>query len=392
MNKPLIITIGIVILLLVLGVWVYLMLFGTPNEKGEVFTNLGFDLGQQSTTVTPPLNTQPLDTLVDTQSSEKLRQLTTRPVAGYAFATTTLDEQTVRYVERGTGHIYEINLETGQEEVLSRTTIPKVVEAVFSPNKNTIALTSYEGYITSVFVGTITKDQTLTGIQLEPNAKNIAFENTGELLYSVSSGGATKGYTHNLSRQTKGEQFTFNYTNLDVGWGNGLSKTYLSTKPAHNLEGFIYSTSNNILTPVIPSHYGLSAFYNNDYIIATYITGDLYNSVAVTPTGATSPLPITTLKEKCVFNAFSSSHLWCAAPIESSDGTFVENWYKGIETSKDFLWLVSITDGSAQLYADMEELSGRMIDVKEIQINSAGDTLSFVNKLDQTLWSFDLAQ
>ncbi len=393
MNRPLLITIGIVIILLVLGVWVYLMLFGTPDNTDEIFTNLGFNIASQVTTVTPPpIDTQPLENLVDTQSSDKLRQLTMRSVAGFTFAVNSNNEQTIRYIERGTGHMYEINLATGVEEIISRTTFPKTATAVFSHDADTVSLTSHQGYITNVFVGTLTRDQSLTGIQLEPNAKNIAFADTGEILYTVSQENTTIGYKHNLSTETRVEKFSFNFINLDVGWGGDLDDVYLATKPAHNLEGFIYTTNNNILTPAMPSFYGLSAFYSNEYIIATYVHNQTSISVAIDDDGQITTLPIIALKEKCVFDAYSNHYLWCAAPIEFVDDKFVENWYKGTETSEDFLWLVDIQDGSAKLYADMKEISGRTIDIKEIQINNVGDTISFINKLDQTLWLVDLIQ
>ena len=54
MNRALVITVGIVIIIIVLGVWVYLMLFGTPEKTGDVFTNLGFEISQQDTTIAPP--------------------------------------------------------------------------------------------------------------------------------------------------------------------------------------------------------------------------------------------------------------------------------------------------------------------------------------------------
>jgi len=392
MNRAVFITIGIVIILLTLGVWIYLMLFGTPKETGEVFTNLGFDLGQQQTTVAPPLSNQPLDTLVDTQSSEKLRQLTTRPVAGFAFATTTKNEPTIRYVEKGTGHVYEINLKIGEEKTLSVTTVPKVVKATFSPNKNTIAFVSYENYITKVFVGSFDRDQTVSGIDLEPGAENITFTENEELLYTIAKNGSTKGYKHNLFKQVRSEQFSFNYENIDISWGKGIDKTYITTKPAHTHKGYIYSIRNNILTPVIPALYGLTTFNNNTYTIASYVQQSSYISAAVDSKGSFSILPILTLKEKCTFDSYSDSHLWCAAPTEASDGAFIENWYKGIKTSQDHLWLVSITDGSAQLYGNLKKLSGRTLDVKDIQINTIGNALAFINKLDDTLWLFDLTK
>lgn len=390
MNRALIITVGIIIIILVLGIWIYLMLFGTPKDGGEVFANLGFDLSQQSTTITPPVDSTPLDTLVDTQSNIALRQLTTRPVAGFAFASTSAG-QAVRYVERGTGHVYEINLESGVENILSRTTIPKVSGAVFSPDANTVALTSYEDYTSSVFVGTIGGNTNLIGVSLQPNAKNIAFSSDNELLYTVSLHGTTKGFVHNLSTLAQSELFSMNYTNLDIGWGSGLDSIYLSTKPSQELEGFIYTTKNNILTPVTPSAYGLSALFSNNFIVTTSIREGSYVSVAIDDAKTAHDLPILTLKEKCVFDAHSPNHIWCAAPVGNTSASFVEDWYKGVVISEDYLWLVDITKKTAQLYADPKSLTGRSIDVKDINSNTEGNVLTFTNKMDHTLWLYDLS-
>ena len=391
MNRPLIITIGIVVILLVLGVWVYLMLFGTPEESDDVFSNLGFEFNSQGTTIAPPANTTPLDSLVDTQSSEKLRQLTTRPVAGFAFASTSVGD-TIRYVERGTGHVYEINLESGEEEILSRTTIPQVSSAVFSPGASTIAFTSYNNYQSDVFVGTIGEETNIVGITLQPNAQNIAFSSDSEILYSVAQGNSTTGYRHDIQTFAQTEVFSFNYTNLDVAWGGNLTDVYLSTKPAHDFEGFIYRTQNDILTPATFSAYGLSALIADHSMITTYIANGSYTSAVVTRDGNFNTLPILAMKEKCVFDAFSTSYAWCAAPLETGSPTFVEDWYKGTMTSEDYLWLVDTNSQSAQLYANPTDLAGRAIDIKDIAVNAQGNMLSFTNKIDQTLWVFDLVK
>ena len=55
MNKPLIFTIAITVVLLIAGIWVYLMLFGSPQNTGEVFTNLGFQPNNQPVVAQPPL-------------------------------------------------------------------------------------------------------------------------------------------------------------------------------------------------------------------------------------------------------------------------------------------------------------------------------------------------
>lgn len=390
MNRALIITIGIIIILLVLGVWVYLMLFGTPEKGGDVFANLGFELNQQETTIVPPVNNQPLETLVDTQSKDVLRQLTTRPVAGFAFASTT-NGQTIRYVERGTGHVFEINLDTGTETTLSRTTVPKVSNAVFSPDANTVALTSYNTYRSNVFVGTIRNEENLTGISLQPGAEDISFSSDNEILYTISTDNTTKGYLHNLDTLVQSELFSMNYTNLDVSWGGDLDSIYLTTKPSGEFEGFIYTTKNNILTPEAFSAYGLSALFSNEFILTTYTEDKVYKSSVVNPDGSVSTLPLISLKEKCVFDVYNPNYVWCGAPIQLTSSSFVEDWYKGTVISDDNLWLVDISKQTAQLYANPESLTGRSIDVNNISINSNGGLLSFTNKKDQTLWLYDLS-
>jgi len=388
MNRPLIITIGIVVVLLVLGLWVYLLLFGAPKSSGEVFSNLGFTIAQQEVTITPPANIPLPTTTVDT-TGEALRQLTTRPVAGFTLLNTA-SSSVVRYIERGTGHMYEIDLSTGKEIALSRTTVPKTAEAVFNATGATVALTSHDQYQTNVFVGTLGEAINLEGIQLQPGAKNIAFASDEDVLYTVTTNGTTQGYRHNIETLSQTELFAFNYTNIDMGWGGDLAQIYLATKPAYNLEGYIYTTEGGILTPAAPSAYGLSALYSNDELITTFTRGGTYTSVVQTKEGQQRQLPILALKEKCVFDTFTTNFIWCAAPLSTSNPQFVENWYKGITTSVDHLWLVDTQGGEAQLYANFEDLSGRTIDVSSISINNTGTALSFTNKLDHTLWLYDL--
>jgi WD40 repeat protein len=388
MNRALIITVGIVIIILVLGVWIYLMLFGTPEKGGDVFTNLGFEVSQQDTTITPPVDNTPLETLVDTQSNDALRQLTTRPIAGFVFSSTSIGTS-VRYAERGTGHIYEIDIATGGETILSGTTLPKASKAVFSPDTNTIALSAYNDNQSNVFVGTLGEEGNIVGISLQPGAENIAFSSNTEVLYTISADGTTKGYRHDINTLVQAELFSMNYTNLDVGWGSTLDTTYLATKPSQELEGFIYTVKSNSLTPATFSAYGLSALFDNDYILTTYIKEGSYASTMVNAEGILQDLPILALKEKCVFSQVNKNYLWCGAPIQSNTTSYVEDWYKGTITSEDYLWRVNVSLQTAELKANPVQLTGRNIDIKTIGINPDGTLLSFINKTDHTLWLFD---
>ena len=102
---------GGTILFLLIGFWVYSFLYGSPTNGDSVFTNLGI-FGQNNTEeIITPLVIEENPT-VDV-ATERLRQLTTKPVIGARIvdlASTTV----MRYVEAGTGHIFDIDLVSGQ--------------------------------------------------------------------------------------------------------------------------------------------------------------------------------------------------------------------------------------------------------------------------------------
>lgn len=387
MNRPLIITIGIAILLLILGIWLYLFLFGTPDDSGEVFANLGFTPGGQQTTITPPEDSAPIEALVDTTTG-KLRQLTTRPVAGF-MATTTATGEAVRYAERGTGHVYEIDLATGVETIISRTTIPQTAEAVFAPNATAVALTAYANYSSQSMVGTI-ENGALTNVALEPGAENIAFLDDSTVLYTIVRDGATTGYRQSLSNSSRSEVFTFNFTNLDVGWGRELSETYIATKPAANLSGFVYTIVDNTVTPATASARGLSAFYHNEALVASYQVENEFVSAYAPKVGSRVKLPVLALKEKCTFDAFNPTYVWCGAGISTVSGDTVAAWYKGTYQFSDNLWLIDLKNQSAALSVSPPVEIGRSLDMVDLQINTTGTAIMFKHKNDQTLWLYDV--
>lgn len=388
MNRALLITIGIAILLVILGIWVYLMLFGAPKSGEEVFTNLGFSLTPQSTTISnPPEDSSSIEDLVDTNTGS-FRQLTTRPVAGFA-ASSTPGGQIVRYAERGTGHIYEIDMGTGAENIISRTTIPQVARALFAPNANTVALTSFENYTNRVVIGTIASDS-LKNTSLEPGADNLAYTQAGDVLYTIVRDGATTGYEQDLSTETRREIFTFNFTNLDVAWGGELAKTYLTTKPATNLEGFIYTITNNAVTPAAPSALGLSALVHKELLVTTARGQNGATSIAQYPDGTRFELPIVALKEKCVVDVSNNDYLWCAAPLAINTASYLDDWYTGTLQSNDELWLVDIKKKTAELVASPSTILKRPLDITDLRLNSDNTQLLFKNKVDQTLWLYDL--
>ena len=143
MKKQIIIFSGIVIIFTLLLVWVYLLFFGTPKSSEQVINDLGF--GDGDAEILNNTIGSSTESMINT-NRPKLRQLTTKPVAGFneILATNTEKLPTIYYVEMGTGHIYSINLDSGEETRISATTmagtniasITNTGEYVIMGNKN----------------------------------------------------------------------------------------------------------------------------------------------------------------------------------------------------------------------------------------------------------------
>ena len=390
MNRPLLIVLGIVLILLIVAVWVYLIFFGTPKNSAEVFTNLGFQHTSQPVTITPPTATTTPSAPVATSSPATpiLKQLTKRAVAGYTYIEASSSSSTIiRYVEKGTGHIYQIDPTSLQETLISGTTIPAVSSAVFSPNGKIVAFTSYDGYTAKVFVGTIGSSQNVTGVDLPPNAKNVAFKNNHTVYYTIATNGTIHGYEQDLAARSQTELFAVNFTNFKVFWGNGLTKIYLVTKPASDFQSFIYTVRNNQLTPVGEPHYDLTARPTNDRILESYANNNNYTASVFDETAnEIIHLPIRSLSDKCMFDPVIHDYVWCAAQLLGSSQNYLTDWYKGTVRSDDYIWRINLSTQEASLYANPHKLMNTSLDVENMMSDPYGESAIFTNKTDSSLW------
>lgn len=387
MQRPLIITIGIVIILFILGLWAYLLLFGAPKGASEVFTNLGvIPKTEESVKVVEPIASTTAEVQLSLTGAE-LQQLTTRAVAGYSFMSG--DDTLLRYAERGTGHVYQIDLVRGIETQVSPTTIPQIVDAVFSKNAAAVAFTSFEGYEKVISVAILPHDdqgETVV-IKLPQGADNIAFKDDRTALFSITEGNKTKGYSYDLDKLTQREVFTADIGDAEVLWGENYSRIYIETKPTQYLQGYLYTISNNLLTPIVEGKKGLRSYIDDVNVLISYVTNNKYITSWIHD-GTEIRQGMIMLKEKCAFNPRKENSVWCAAPLGVQSASYLENWYKGTLTSKDSLWLVDIGTQSSVLTADLSTLAGRTLDVTGITLNQGGSLLIFNNKIDQTLWLY----
>jgi hypothetical protein len=384
MKKKIFITLGVILTLLIVGVWAYLFTFGTPKDSAEIFANFG--LGGGGEDVTPLPESATIDTADTTTAGapQALKQLTTRPVAGAVF---TNAGDGVRYVEQGTGHVYSIDLVSGVETLISGTTLPGTREALFSKNGELVAITLFDGSKLKTLVGEIGKDgtQNFSGVALPQGASEIYFSNaTNTLMYALKGTSGTSGYSYNTKKETGTQLFSIPLRDIHVLWeGNQI---YVYTVPTGDQIGYLYKIVKNDLMYVTEGGEGLlGSLFNNNPIVTKTTESGLMSS-AITPQGETL-LPIVTIPEKCIS---SEAFLYCATPRDlGNTQAFPDNWYKGVVSYSDTLWEINVADGEATALSNFELESGRQIDVSKIGISEDETRLYFINKNDNALWMFD---
>ena len=390
MKKGLLIFIGAFILISLIAIWAYLFFFGTPKSTDDVFANLGIgDTIERSELEdsTP----EPVAQIETPVPKKPLRQLTVRPAAGF-FVPDIYEPTSIRYVERGTGHIFEVEIATGNEMPITKFTVPQVVEAVFSPKGTSVIFTTYVDNVRNSFVGVLGNasgtTELVNNIPLPPKADNVSYLDEQTILYTITTPAGTAGYRYHLDSQTQIQLFTIPLNSITMLWGNGLDSIYLYTKPTRLLEGFAYRVENNTLYRVGTGARGLMYFRNNTTEMRT--TADLHDIYSEFTFGtSTVRTPVPFLPEKCAFIDSEAQIFWCGSSMEKLDPTFVEAWYKGELSSPDGLWRIDAATGNMAMVSDLGLESGREIDIQSIATSKLGHLVFFTNKLDGTIWLFD---
>jgi len=386
MKKNILILIGILIILIVFGVWAYLFMYGKPTNTDEIFAQFGLGGDDATPVINPELSSVDVGSISNDSARQKLKQLTTRPVAGAVFSTSS-----IRYVEQGTGHVYEIDLQNGAEQLVSGTTIPQTTEATFSKDGEYVAITSYILSGKKTIVGTISQnengDGSTEGVTLPLGATEIQFGTApGTIQYLMRDTSGSLGYSYNIKKETSTQLFNIVLRDVHVLWGEPI---YVYTTPTSQQEGNLYKVSKNNLVYVAEGETGLIAFRYDEGVLLTTLASKNEQYFALTNDGKQISQSFPSLPEKCVQNPAKARSVYCSIPFTIDTAEFPDDWYKGTISYSDLLWSIDIETGEATGLSEFLLESGREIDVSQIGTNDTGTYIWFINKNDNTLWMFD---
>lgn len=390
-RKKLIIIFATTLIILLAGsLWLYSLLNGRPQLADETFSN--FPWGNNNT------DEYILDDYLPTNEfpqinldGPSLRQLTFRPVIGYSELNQS-DIRIMRYVEAGTGHVYDINLETGQEDRVANITIPNAHEALVSQSGELVIVRSGHTSTSEIKVLTF-QNKEIFESTLPYTIINMTLNADDSLIYTARS---EQGLAINELSVIGGESrviFSTPFISANIGWSiANIRPYYVYTKPASELLGYAYEINeqgNLIRLPFIGK--GLTIIHTGDYIIYSHLVNNNYRSFIYNrTTGETTNAPIVMLPEKCGVSTASQSTIFCGHKLTNYDHRFPDNWYKGITTYDDSLWAVELNIGSAIQLVNPETITGRQLDLINVTNSLDGQMVYFLNRTDKTLWVYEI--
>ncbi len=403
MNRNITLILSAVVVVILLAIWLYLMFFSTSNTQDPIEGDGTFsefsDLGEDAPSGGEDVPSGEADYGSDATESEGydpdiLRQLTTKNVVGYReieIASTTH----IIFMESGVGHVYSINLETGEEARISATTIPNARAASFSSN-GLVAAVKTGGSIginpvSLAYIDLETNSLESTELELvEAAVGQFEFTPNDELLYTTVNNSSVVARAFDLSSQSSETLFSTPFREAFVDFGSDIDGPhYFWPKTSHLLEGFVYKVSGGSFTRLPVDGFGLSANTFDELVLASYRDGSdlvttLYNNTLSEP----KLLETALIPDKCVA---SDKSLYCALPKNTTlQYKDIDQWFQGVESFTDNLWLIS--DESNQELIDITGHSGRNVDVKNGTIGNTSNDWYFQNKLDNTLWIYELSR
>ncbi len=383
----------ILLALALLGYYFILKTNGnTPSGKKPFFGNL-FPFGNNEVVTEAPFTGTP-EIAPNTETGtfdQVVRLISNEPVAGSVFVASSTKGTVIRYIEKATGHVFDVPASENTNLRVSNTTIPQIYRALFTENgdgfiaqyvKNTDVIETMYGKIVDginekIVVGTILS-RNITSFAVSPNGRTVF------TLEKTQSG--SEGYT-----------MLPNGTNKKLVWNSPLrefipqfisdSHVGLQSKPHTSSYGILFdvNTGNAAKSVLVGNQINLTTlpYPNKPYVLYANNSGLFSQN---TSNNAVTELSPNTFPEKCVW-AQTKTFLYCAVPRSQINATSLYAWYKGEVSYSDDIWEYDVVANTARRVVDLENLAGRSIDVSTISINPTDALLLIQSKSDGSLWT-----
>ncbi len=384
-----------------------------PSDEPRGFLSFfgdTFGLGENGAPIT---TTTPTETPAGPSFRERLRRAQMLPVgnsmiAGATFTTATeissttgatTTEESIRFVERETGHINDISLETGEERRVTNTTIPAIQEAFWGENGSSVALRfladdneTVETYLAYLKTTLRPEPYDLDGVFFPQNIASISLSpSEPEAFYMTMTPNQALGKTSSVANHDQKTVFTSPLREWVSSWETP-GEVFITSKPSVTAIGISYALESDGGVTQIVSGYGLTVLPSpsGKRLLYTTASPNLFRSFILTrATQETEALSVRTLPEKCVWRDDDS--LVCAVPNTIPPNT-PDTWYQGRVSFNDSLWTIDVANERYDfLYAPEETDANQTMDMINLDLSDDGTILSLINKKDLRGWVADVS-
>lgn len=300
----------------------------------------------------------------------------------------------VRYIEKATGHVYEIGPQGENLIRISNTTIPRIFDVIWSKDKDRAILKYLQDGGLRIFSARFIASST-QGVFLSPAITTItASPDEDRIFYMLPAGTTYTGLTASFEDTNKKQVVSLPFGEFSASWVQKNSLT-LATKPSYLAAGFLYAldASSGNLRKITGDLPGLQALWSpaNDKVLISY-SGSAENinlSVMDAQKKTFSPLAVKTLAEKCVWSKKEKSAIYCAVPVLFPKASLPDDWFQGLVSFEDnFIKINLDTNEMTSVFGEMVFYS---IDAVKPFLSDDESFLFFINKSDNTLWSLKIS-
>ena len=434
MSRKLSYTIITIIILAVLGAFAYFFFYlNKPAPPGNSVTAQNpfspFGSGGSSNAQKPGNNTPNVSTQNgQTYQYPKVRELWPTPIGGFV-ASTTASSTFVRFVDRGTGYIYDMDMASATPINISNTTVPLVYSSYW--NKNAMSgifryikeggddITNFYVQLHSTATTTVihvtnASGTAMTNIPIPPvlsqtpydlrgtyfpgNIISAAVSPKGNQIFTIENeNGNGVGFISNFDGSGSSQIFSTPLTQVNAFWPS-TTTLMMSTKASGSSYGYLYAINIKTggMSEILGGVTGLSVLPNQTGQLVLYSdnssSGNSVTSLYTVKDSSSQDLPFVTLAEKCVWSRQNPLDLYCAVPVSTLSNAYPDAWYKGTDPTTDQIVEIDTDTGSVHLVSNLSQDAKTSIDAEWLALDPSERFLYFVNKNDLSLWSVDLDQ
>ncbi len=352
-------------------------------------------------------------------SLPRLYELHKAPVAGAGFFETKnkkglVTDTTVRYIERGLGHIYETELGTYSESRIVNETRSQIGEALWGNNGKSVVVRfvddSEDGAIKTRILnigsspvsfarGTSTESIPTNFLKTEEvylpdfiSFMSITEDGADKLFYLVGGSGSTVTFKDTGVSKI----FSSAFTEWLPQFPNQKLVT-LTTKPSANIPGhmFFLNTGTKAVTKILGNIKGLTTLTSRDGKLVLYseTKGSVPElSVYDTTKNEFRYLYLQTLPEKCTWSLKKTNIVYCAVPQTIPSAIYPDQWYQGLVSFSDDIWEIDANTLITRKIMTPRTLGAPVLDMINLSISSDSMYLIFMNKISGTPWLYSFLE